>query len=47
MIDAPNDMPSDLTQTAKSMMVGRKSNQTSNKQSGRLVFVYFLLHQRI
>ena len=27
MIDTPNDMPSDLKQIAKGLMVGRKNNQ--------------------
>ena len=31
MIDTPNDMSSDLIYTTKSLMVGRKSNQTSNE----------------
>ena len=29
-IDTPNDMPSDLILTAKSLMGGRKNNQTKN-----------------
>ena len=28
MIDTSNDMPSDLKETAKSLMVGRENNQT-------------------
>ena len=27
--DSPNDVPSDIKQTAKSMMVGRENNQTN------------------
>ena len=27
-VDTPNDMPSDFKETAKSLMVGRKNNQS-------------------
>ena len=32
MIDTPNDMPSELKLTAKSLIVGRKYNQTKNNR---------------
>ena len=37
MIDTPNDMLSDLKWTAKSLMVGRKNNQTINQTNAEEV----------
>ena len=40
MIYTPNDMPSNLQLAAKSLMVGRKNNQTNNfKISNRCSFI--------
>ena len=44
MIDTPNDMPSDLKQTAKIMMVGRKNNKKQDKKTSffQLIEEYLL-----